>query len=151
MAIEIKNKKAEFQFFIVEEYVAGIQLQGTEIKSIRDGKASIMEAFCRFRGDELFVINMYVAEYEKGSYNNHEPRRERKLLLQRSELNRLKKKMKDVGITIIPTLLYFSDSGYAKLKIAVAKGKKLHDKREGLKEKEQKREMSRMDKRKSAD
>jgi len=146
MSTEIKNKKAEFQYFLVEEFVAGIQLQGTEIKSIREGKASIMEAFCRFRGDELFVINMYVAEYEKGSYNNHEPRKERKLLLQRSELAKLKKKMKDVGVTIIPTLLFFSESGYAKLKIAIAKGKKLHDKREGLKDKEQRREMSREDK-----
>lgn len=146
MSTEIKNKKAEFQYFLVEEFVAGIQLQGTEIKSIREGKASIMEAFCRFRGEELFVINMYIAEYDKGSYNNHEPRRERKLLLQRSELAKLKKKMKDVGVTIIPTLLFFSESGYAKLKIAIAKGKKLHDKREGLKDKEQKREMSREDK-----
>lgn len=146
MSTEIKNKKAEFQYFLVEEFVAGIQLQGTEIKSIREGKASIMEAFCRFRGDELFVINMYVAEYEKGSYNNHEPRKERKLLLQRSELAKLKKKMKDVGVTIIPTLLFFSESGYAKLKIAIAKGKKLYDKREGLKDKEQRREMSREDK-----
>lgn len=146
MALEIRNKKAEYQYFLIEEYTAGLLLTGTEIKSIRAGKASIMEAFCRFRGDELYVLNMYIAEYEQGSYNNHEPRRERKLLLQRSELNKLKKKMKDVGVTVIPTLLFISDKGYAKLKIAVAKGKKVHDKRESIKEKEQKRDLDRVGK-----
>jgi len=146
MALEIRNKKAEYQYFLIEEYTAGLLLTGTEIKSIRAGKASIMEAFCRFRGDELYVINMYIAEYEQGSYNNHEPRRERKLLLQRSELNKLKKKMKDVGVTVIPTLLFLSEKGYAKLKIAIAKGKKVHDKRESIKEKEQKRVLDRVGK-----
>jgi SsrA-binding protein len=146
MALEIRNKKAEYQYFLLESYTAGLLLTGTEIKSIRAGKASIMEAFCRFRGDELFVINMYIAEYEQGSYNNHEPRRERKLLLQRSELNKLKKKMKDVGVTVIPTLLFISEKGYAKLNIAIAKGKKVHDKRDSLKEKEQKRDLDRVGK-----
>lgn len=143
MGVEIKNKKANFQYFLGDEFIAGIQLTGTEIKSIRNNKASIVEAYCRFQKDELMVFNMYIAEYENGGYTNHEPRRPRKLLLNRSELNKLKKEMKNVGQTIVPILLFISDSGYAKLKIAVAKGKKMHDKRDDLKQKDLKRQIDR--------
>lgn len=143
MGVEIKNKKANFQYFLGDEFTAGIKLTGTEIKSIRNNKASIIEAYCRFQKDELMVFNMYIAEYDNGGYSNHEPRRPRKLLLNRSELNKLKKEMKNVGQTIVPTLLFIADSGYAKLKIAVAKGKKMHDKRDDLKQKDLKRQIDR--------
>lgn len=143
MSIEIKNRRAGYQYAFIDEYVAGIQLTGTEIKSIRAGKAGINEAYCRFKKDELFVINMYIQEYDKGGHYNHEPRRERKLLLNRSELNKIQRKAKDDGITIIPTVLFISENGHAKLKIAVAKGKKIHDKRDSLRDKDIRREMDR--------
>jgi SsrA-binding protein len=140
---EIKNKKASFAFHLTDRFVAGIQLTGTEVKSIRNGKASITEAYCRFKGDELFVLNMYIAEYDNGGYANHQPRRERKLLLQRHELNKLKRKIKDIGLAIVPTLLFFNEKGLAKVEIYLAKGKKVHDKREDLKTKDMKRERER--------
>jgi len=143
MANEIKNKKASYLYELSDEFIAGIQLTGTEIKSIRNGKAGIAEAFCRFKKDELFVINMNIQEYDKAGHYNHEPRRERKLLLNRTELNKLEKKMKDDGITIIPLSLFISDGGYAKLKIAVAKGKKVHDKRDDLRKKDHRMEIER--------
>lgn len=141
--INIKNRKAKFEYEFLEKFTAGIQLTGTEIKSIRAGKASIIEAFCYINNNELFVKNMYIAEYEQGSYNNHEPRRNRKLLLNRSELDKLIKKKKDVGLTIIPLSLFINGKGYAKLDIALAKGKKIHDKRHDLKDKDAKRTMDR--------
>jgi len=144
--IKIKNKKASFEYEFIETFTAGIQLQGTEIKSIRNGKASIMEGYCFLRKGEIFIKNMFIAEYKQGTYNNHEPRRERKLLLQKIELNKLERKMKDKGLTIIPTLLFISNSGYAKLNIALAKGKKLYDKRETLKAKDNKRDLDRLKK-----
>lgn len=141
--INIKNKKAKFEYEFLEKFTAGLQLYGTEIKSIRAGKASIMEAFCFVNDGELFIKNMYIAEYEQGSYNNHEPRRTRKLLLNRNEIDKLVKKKKDVGLTIIAISLFINGKGYAKLDIALAKGKKLHDKRHDLKDKDAKRSMDR--------
>ncbi len=145
--IEVKNKKARFEFELLEDFNAGIVLTGTEMKSIRNGKASIMESFCSIFDGELFVRNMYIAEYENGSYNNHNPRRDRKLLLKRVELKKLEKKLKDKGLTIIPSKLYINEKNLAKIRIHLAKGKKLHDKRGDLKDKDVKREMDRAMKR----
>lgn len=139
--IKIKNKKAEYQFFLIDRYTAGLVLTGSEIKSVREGKASINESFCVFLQNELFIKNMYIAEYTHGSAFNHQPRRDRKLLLTRRELRRLQDKVKEKGLTIIPVLLFIDDKGRAKLEIALAKGKKLYDKRESLKEKDLKRQM----------
>lgn len=141
--VNIKNKKAAFEYFLLEEFTAGIQLTGTEIKSLRAGKASIAEAYCSFSGNELFVRNMHIAEYTMGSYNNHEPKRDRKLLLTKRELRKIFSKTSEKGLTIIPVLLFIDENGLAKLKIAVAKGKKLYDKRETLKHKDQQREIDR--------
>lgn len=142
--VRIKNKKAEFQFFLIERYTAGIVLSGSEIKSIREGKASVNESFCVFIRQELFVKNMYVAEYSHGSAFNHLPRRDRKLLLNRRELRKLQNKVKEKGFTIIPVQLFIDENGRAKLEIALAKGKKLFDKRDTLKEKDLQRQMDRM-------
>ena len=141
--INIKNRRAKFEYEFLEKFTAGIQLTGTEIKSIRAGKASIVEAFCFINNDELFIKNMFIAEYEEGSYNNHEPRRVRKLLLNRNEIDKLVKKKKDVGLTIIPINLFINGKGYAKIDIALVKGKKLYDKRQDLKSKDDKRSMDR--------
>ena len=141
--INIKNKKAKFEYEFLEKFTAGLQLYGTEIKSIRAGKASIVEGYCFVNNDEVFIKNMYIAEYEQGSYNNHEPRRDRKLLLNRKEIDKLIKKKKDVGLTIVPISLFINQNGYAKLDIALAKGKKIHDKRHDLKDKDAKRSMDR--------
>ena len=142
-SINIKNKKAKFEYELLEKFTAGMKLLGTEIKSIRDNKASIAEAYCAFQQGELFVKNLYIAPYEPAGGQGHEERRDRKLLLNKQELSKLRKKMKDQGMTIVPTLLFISDSGYAKLNIAIAKGKKLYDKRESLKQKDIKREIDR--------
>ncbi|HTX87574.1 MAG TPA: SsrA-binding protein SmpB [Bacteroidales bacterium] len=141
--VEIKNKKAGHEYFLVQEFTAGIQLTGTEIKSIRDGKASIVDAYCMFRGEELFVINMHIAEYGYGTYNNHLPKRDRKLLLTRRELRKLNVRVKERGFTIVPTLLFINDKGLAKLTICLARGKHHYDKRESLKQKDIKREIER--------
>ena len=141
--VAIKNKRASFEYEFIEKFTAGIQLTGTEIKSIRDGKASIIEGYCAFQNDELYIYNMHITEYDKGGFVNHEPKRKRKLLLQRKELDRLQKKLKDQGLTVVPTLLFIADSGYAKLNIALAKGKKLVDKRQDLREKDDKRRIDR--------
>ena len=141
--INIVNRKARFEYEFLETFVAGIVLTGTEIKSIRNGKASIAEAYCFIKDGELFVKNMYIAEYEQGTYNNHDPRRIRKLLLNKHELKKLERKKKDVGITIIPVRLFINDKGLAKMEIALAKGKKLHDKRESIKERDVKRDLAR--------
>lgn len=143
-AVEIKNKKAGYQYFLTDEFTAGISLVGSEIKSIRRGKASIAEAYCRFMNDEFYVFNMYIAEYENAGYSGHDdPRRPRKLLLTRPELKKLEKRLKDTGVTVVPTLCFIAPSGYAKLTVAVAKGKKLHDKRETLKQKDISRDLER--------
>lgn len=132
--VDIKNKRASFEYTFFEKYIAGIQLTGTEIKSIRANQANISDAYCVFINDELYVKQMHIAEYDKGTYNNHEPKRDRKLLLQAKELKKLKSKLQDVGVTIIPIRLFINENGLAKLEIALAKGKKLHDKRESIKE-----------------
>jgi len=144
--VEVKNKKARFEFEWLEDFNAGIVLTGTEMKSIRNGKASIMESFCVVRDGEVFIRNMYIAEYENGSYNNHVPRRDRKLLLGRNEIRKLEKKLKDKGLTVIASKLYINEKNLAKLRIHLAKGKKLHDKRDDLKNKDIKREMDRLSK-----
>lgn len=143
MANEIRNKKARFKYFLEDEYVAGIELTGTEIKSIRSGKASIVEAFCKFKKGELFVVNMYIAEYENGGYANHKPKRDRKLLLNRTELFKLEKRLRDQSATIVALEVFINDRGLAKMKVALAKGKKLHDKRDDLKTKDLQREIDR--------
>ena len=143
--VSVKNKRATFEYEILDEYTAGMVLMGTEIKSIRNHKASIAEAYCAFAGESLVIRNMNIEEYSHSSYFNHEPKRDRKLLLNKTELNKLKNKMKDKGLTIVPLHLYISESGYAKLDIALAKGKKLYDKRESLKDKDAKRNLSRAD------
>ena len=142
-SIKIKNKKAGFEYLFIDTYTAGIVLTGTEIKSIRIGKASLVDTYCIFINGELWVKNMHVAPYFYGSYNNHEARRDRKLLLTRRELHRLEDAAKQPGFTIVPTLLYIDEKGRAKLNIALARGKKQYDKRQSLKEKEDRREMDR--------
>ena len=144
MAVHIKNKKASYTYFLTDDFTAGLVLSGSEIKSIRACKASIGESYCRFDHGELWVFNMYVAEYANAGYMPQDTRRKRKLLLQRTELKKLEKKVKDVGVTLVPTLLFVAESGYAKLRFSVAKGKKLHDKRQSLKDKDQARDLSRL-------
>jgi len=146
--INIRNKRASFDFNLLDKYVAGIQLTGTEIKSVKQGKASLSDAFCIFKKGELWVKNMHITEYEKGTYANHEPLRLRKLLLRKNELNKLEKKIREKGLTIIPVLVFISERGFAKMEVALAKGKKVHDKRESIKAKDSKRELDRAMKRK---
>jgi len=141
--ILIKNKRATFDYEIEERFVAGLQLFGTEIKSIRDGKASLVDTFCTFINNELWVRNMHISTYFFGTYNNHEVRRDRKLLLNARELKKLMKATKETGYTIVPTKLFIIDKGLAKIEIGLARGKKNYDKRESLKEKEDKRLMDR--------
>lgn len=142
--INIKNKRASFDYELIEKYRAGIVLTGTEIKSIRQGKAGLVDTFCYFVNGELWVKNMYIAEYFYGSYNNHSSRRDRKLLLTKKELRKIARTDKEAGFSIIPTRLYIDEKGRAKLDIAVARGKKSYDKRESIKEREDKRSMDRM-------
>ena len=137
--IEIKNKKAEYQFFLLSQLDAGIVLTGTEIKSIREGKANISDAYCTFIKNELFITNMHITEYTFGTYSNHNPKRNRKLLLNKRELRKFQTQVNEKGLTIIPVVLFINKKGLAKLTIAVAKGKKLFDKRESIKEKEYQR------------
>jgi SsrA-binding protein len=134
--INIKNRKAEFEYFLLTRYTAGIVLTGTEIKSIRAGKANFSDTYCSFINNELWVHNLHISEYLAGSYNNHEPKRDRKLLLTKRELRKIQSKLNERGTTIIPTLLFINEQGYAKLEIALAKGKKKYDKRESIKEKD---------------
>ncbi len=141
--IQIKNKKAAFEYFFIEELTAGIVLTGTEIKSIRAGKASLVDTYCTIIRGELWVKGMSVSPYFYGSYNNHEQKRERKLLLTRREINRLESATKQTGYTIVPTLIWIDEHGRAKVDIALCKGKKAYDKRQTLKEKEDRREMDR--------
>ncbi|RLJ64262.1 SsrA-binding protein [Lacinutrix venerupis] len=145
--INILNKKAKFQYEILDKYTAGIVLTGTEIKSIRDSKASIAESFCEFNEQsELFVINMTIQEYVYGNYYNHAPKAERKLLLNRKELKKLEKEVANSGLTIIPLRLFINERGFAKLDIVLAKGKKLYDKRETIKDRDNKRDLARIKK-----
>ena len=143
-AINIKNKRATFDYELLDTYTAGIVLTGTEIKSIRQGKASLVDTFCFFSNGELWVKNMHVAEYFYGSYNNHSARRDRKLLLTKKELDKLLRTSRDLGFTIVPVRLFINEKGLAKVVVALAKGKKQYDKRQSLREKDDKREMARM-------
>ena len=142
--INIKNRRASFDYIVNETFTAGIVLTGTEIKSIRQSKASLVDTYCTFINEELWVKNMHVAEYFYGSYNNHVARRDRKLLLERKELRKLKETVKNPGFTIVPMRLFINEKGLAKLVIALARGKHEYDKRESIKERDDKREMDRI-------
>lgn len=142
-AIQIKNRRASFEYEFIETFLSGIVLRGTEIKSIRQGKANLTDAYCVFNKGELYAKGINIAEYDKASHFNHDPRTDRKLLLNRKELNKLERKIKERGLTIVPVLLYINEHGWAKLKIALAKGKKVYDKRESIREKDMKRDNER--------
>jgi len=142
-SVSMVNKQARFEFHIMDTYVAGIVLRGTEIKSIRQSKVQITDAFCQFKDDGLYIINLHISAYEQASFYQHVPRSDRKLLLKKTELKKLEKATEEKGNTIIPTKLFINDRGLCKIEIAVAKGKKLHDKREDIKERDVKREMDR--------
>jgi len=141
--VRIKNKRAYFDYEILEKFVCGMQLFGTEVKSIRRSKASLAESFCSFTGHELFVINMHISDYDFGNINNHENRRDRKLLLKKKELHRIQKKVKESGLTVIPLTMFMNGKGLVKLEIAIARGKKTYDKRETLKKYDARLEMDR--------
>ncbi|MFT5279162.1 MAG: SsrA-binding protein [Bacteroidia bacterium] len=145
MEIITKNRKASHEFTFLDKFTAGVKLTGTEIKSIRVKDVNLNDAFCSFTGDELYIRNMHIGIYGHGTVWNHEPKAERKLLLNRSELKKLQNKLKDQGLTIVPLKMFISNSGFAKIDIALAKGKKLYDKREDMKMKDQKRDMERND------
>ena len=144
--INIQNKKARFEYEILDTYIAGIMLTGTEIKSIRESKARITESFCEFNDKgELFVINMFIEQYSHGSFYNHQAKSERKLLLNKNELKKLRKEVQNVGLTIIPLKLFITDKGWAKLQIALCKGKKLYDKRQVIKDRDHKKSLDRLE------
>lgn len=145
--VNIKNRRASFDYLLVETFSAGIVLTGTEIKSIRQGKAGLTDTYCMVENGELWVKNMYIAEYSYGSYNNHTTHRDRKLLLNRKEINRIAKAVVQPGVTIVPLRLYINENGNAKLDIAIARGKKQYDKRQSIKAREDKRSIDRMLKR----
>ena len=144
MSINIKNRKASFEYQFITTFTAGISLLGTEIKSIRNNQANISDAFCIFIDKELYVKNLHISEYPNGGYANHEPKRDRKLLLNKQEIHKMLGKVKEKGNSIIPIRLFINPSGKAKLEIALAKGKKIYDKRESIKEKDQKRDIDRI-------
>ncbi len=142
--INIRNKRARFEYHLEDTFVAGVQLTGTEIKSVRLSKASILEAYGVIVRGEIFIRNMHISEYDNGTYYNHSTRRDRKLLLNKKEIAKIDKFLKDKGNTIVPLKMFLSEKGWAKMEIALAKGKKLHDKRQDLKEKDDKRDMDRV-------
>ena len=141
--VEIKNRRASFEYSFLEKYTAGIMLMGTEIKSIRQGKVNLTDAYCLFLGEGLYIRQMNISKYNEGTHYNHDPLRDRKLLLTKRELRKLQNSLKDVGLTMVPTRMYISERGFAKIDIALAKGKKLYDKRDSIKEKDVKRSMER--------
>ncbi len=141
--INIRNKKASFDYEFIEKYTAGIILTGTEIKSIRNGQVSFTDSYCLFFSKELWVKNVHIAEYSYGSYNNHEPKRDRKLLLNKKELTKIEKKISEKGLTIVPVKLFVDDRGFAKIVIAVARGKAKFDKRHDIRDRDNKRELDR--------
>jgi SsrA-binding protein len=141
--VNIENRRAKFDYQFLDTFTAGLVLKGTEIKSIREGKAGLADSYCFFKNDELYVRNLHITEYQDASFYQHEPLRERKLLLSRMELNKLLKKVKDQGLTIVPVKLFISEKGFAKLNIALAKGKKTFDKRDDIKKRDIEREMNR--------
>lgn len=140
---EIKNRSAFHEYFIEDKYDAGMVLTGTEVKSLRDGRASFNDAYCYFHKGELWIKSLHITEYSHGTVNNHDPLRERKLLLQKRELKKMEAKMKEQGYTIVPLRIYFNEKGLAKMEIGLGKGKKLHDKRETIKSRDVEREMKR--------
>ncbi len=142
--INIRNKRASFDYELIERFAAGVQLVGTEIKSIRLGKANLVDSYCYFVKGELWLKGMRVSEYFYGTYNNHQPERDRKLLLKKKELQKLDRKTKESGLTIVPVKIFLNERGFAKVEIALARGKKMHDKRETLKHKDASREMDRV-------
>ena len=142
--INIKNKKASYEFEFLDTFKAGLVLRGSEIKSIREGKVSLTEAYCYFKGEALFIKQMHIAPYTLATHYNHDPVRERKLLLQKQELRKLQNKFSEKGLSIVPVRIYINDRGLAKMEIALAKGKKIHDKRQSIKEKDAKRDLQRM-------
>ncbi len=141
--INIENRRARFDYQFLENFTAGLVLKGTEIKSIREGKAGLSDSYCYFKNGELFIKNMHISEYSEASFYTHEPLRERKLLLSRQELSKLEKKIKDQGLTIIPVRLFLNEKGLAKLEIALSKGKKVFDKRDDIKKRDIEREIGR--------
>ena len=143
--VNIRNKRASYEYEFIDKYVAGIMLKGTEIKSIREGKINLQDGYCLFNKDELYVKNIHISHYKQGTHFNHEPTRERKLLMKKRELEKLKHKSEEKGLAIIPIKLFTNERGIAKLEIALARGKKLHDKRQSIKEKDLKRELKHLD------
>ena len=141
--VDIRNRRASFEYSFLETYTAGIVLTGTEIKSVRQGKVNLQDAYCLIHNDELFIRQMSISVYTEGTHYNHEPLRDRKLLLTKREIKRLTEKLKDQGLTIVPTRLFTNDRGFAKIDIALAKGKKLFDKRESIKERDVERDLQR--------
>lgn len=141
--VNIKNRQASFQYELLDKYVTGLVLKGTEIKSIREGKVNLQDGYVYFNNDEAFVKGVNISPFTQGTHYNHEAARERKLLLKKNEIRKLRALMEEKGLTIVPLRLFINDRGYAKLEIAVARGKKLHDKRDSIKEKEMKRELAR--------
>lgn len=144
--INIRNKKASFEYEFLEKTTAGMVLLGTEIKSLREGKASIAESYCTIEGGEAWILNMTIQPYQNASFRSHEPKRKRKLLLSKKEISRWENKLKDKGLTIIATKVFINNKGWAKINLALAKGKKLHDKRQTIKDKDMKRDMARLKK-----
>jgi len=142
-SIDIRNRKASFEYFLLQKFEAGMILRGTEIKAIREGAANLADAFCYVRGGEVFVKNMFISEYSQGSYYNHDARRERKLLLNKVEIKKIERKLSEKGFTLVPIRLFLSERGFAKLEIALAQGKKMYDKRATIKEKDNRRDMER--------
>jgi SsrA-binding protein len=141
--MEIKNRSAYFEYYIDDKFIAGIMLTGTEVKSLRAGKASFNDSYCIFHKDELYIRSLHISEYTFGTINNHDPVRERKLLLNKSELNKLQSRIKEKGFTVVPLRLFFTEKNLVKLEIGLAKGKKLHDKRESIKQRDTEREIKR--------
>lgn len=140
---EFRNRKASFDYFFLETWIAGIELKGTEVKSIRAGKVQFADAWCAFAGNELFIRELHISEYDFGNLHNHDPRRPRRLLLKRTELEKIRKKVQEKGLTLVPVKLFINPRGLVKIEIALAKGKQTHDKRESIKEKDIRRDMER--------
>ena len=141
--MEIKNRSAYYEYYIDDTFIAGIMLTGTEVKSLRDGRASFNDSYCIFNHGELFIRSFHISEYKVGTFNNHDPLRERKLLLTKRELKKLESRIKEKGYTVIPLRLFFTEKNLAKIEIGLAKGKKQHDKRESIKQRDTERELKR--------
>lgn len=142
--INIRNRQASYEFELLDKYIAGLVLMGTEIKSIREGKVNLQDGYCYFNNGELFVKGVNITPYAQGTHYNHEAQRERKLMLKRMELKKLERKVEEKGLTLVPVRLFINDRGFAKLEIALARGKKTHDKRDNIKERDAKRELDRL-------